>query len=493
MARRQRSQLEEASEASPLSIPASKRLKSTHVPTSSGLDFLVDEDKRQGRKLHAKLTNGVSSHGASRVDESRAVVAANVKGDDEEESPIGSSAENAIGITSSDEESDAEDESEIETAADDGTLRSSGLTNGHAQTEDEESAEDVVTGAEDADMIDRDPTPELSFGEMLQARYPDPINVQASDADRSAKTQALIPTSADRTLTAPTGTSLSTVLTQALRTNDKDLLETCFSTKDLPSIRSTIQRLPSQHVSTLIQRLAERIHRRPGRTGSLLVWVQWSLIAHGGFLAAQPDVMRKMRALELVLRERAKGLQPLLHLKGKLDLLSAQLEMRRSSQRESWARNAGDEEDMPDDGVIYVEGQEEDELDSEEEEEDTEADRAAVGQILEAPRLGKHKVQLPTPNTELSDSEDSSDGDDDLPNGVIQEGDDGSSADDEEEEGMFDIEAEETSEDEGDDIEDDSEEDGESDDESASDGGEEESDASSVVPAPLPKTLNRKR
>ena len=45
------------------------------MPAQTGFDFLVSEDARKGKKLEAKLTNGVPSSKTTRVDESHALVA----------------------------------------------------------------------------------------------------------------------------------------------------------------------------------------------------------------------------------------------------------------------------------------------------------------------------------------------------------------------------------------------------------------------------------
>jgi U3 small nucleolar RNA-associated protein 5 len=98
-----------------------------------------------------------------------------------------------------------------------------------------------------------------------------------------------------------------------------------------------------------------------------MVWIQWAIIAHGGYLAGQPEIKKRLAALHRVIEARAQGLQPLLQLKGKLDMLAAQFDLRRDEQE----RNAREEEDEEDAVAIYVEGEsdledsEEDELDEE--------------------------------------------------------------------------------------------------------------------------------
>lgn len=488
----------DAKSASPL--PASKRLKTTknsHVPAaSSGLGFLADADARHGKKLEGHLTNGVPRNKTTRVDESHAVVAPDSR---DGQSDVGGTQDTAIDISSaaesSSDDSDEEEEQKDKVNAVNGTtIRVADqprLLNGHVPSNGEEASaeEDATAGAQDVEMGEGEEDEHgqsPSFGDMLQARHPETIDVLAAFPS-AIERRAMVPASGDRVLAAPTGTSLGTVLSQALKTNDKDLLESCFQTTDLPSIRSTIQRLQSQHVATLLQRIAERIHKRPGRTGNLMVWVQWSLVAHGGYLASQPDLTKQLKSLSQVIRERANGLQPLLHLKGKLDMLSAQLELRKNMQVASRARNADDDED--EDDVIYMEGQDEDWSDS-----DGADDVKAI-----KPRQWKSKGNVIRPQVNGMVSEGDSDGNDGMPNGFVQEADVESSEADEDEPGMFDIEAEVSGDDEDDvDVEDEEEEeDSDEEDDSASDQesdvSDEASDASSGVKQPQPKTLNRKR
>lgn len=197
---------------------------------------------------------------------------------------------------------------------------------------------------------------ELSFGDRLRAQDPEPVqesrvvDVESAFAGPNATSKALATAATSRPLSAPNASSLGTVLTQALRTNDTELLESCLRVIDVDTIYATVERLPSPLVATLLQKLAERLHKKPGRAGMLMVWVQWSLAAHGGYLASQPQLVRQLTTLNKVLKERASGLQPLLSLKGRLDMLQAQLELRRRNQR----RAANDDED---EAVIYVEGE----------------------------------------------------------------------------------------------------------------------------------------
>ena len=220
-----------------------------------------------------------------------------------------------------------------------------------------------------------------TFGDLV--RNTETVDVPAALAAQQPATTGAVTTAAShqpRTIAPPSLASLGTVLNQALRTDDADLLESCLHTTDLPTVRNTIQRMDSALAGTLLAKLAARLHRRPGRAHSLMSWVQTTLIAHGGALATQPEVVRRLAELNRVLDERARGLSSLLVLKGKLELLEGQMALRRSNRSRGAARRrrgapraaggADGDADMDEDegededadegeqGVVYVEGQE---------------------------------------------------------------------------------------------------------------------------------------
>ncbi|KAI9901368.1 hypothetical protein N3K66_003185 [Trichothecium roseum] len=193
-----------------------------------------------------------------------------------------------------------------------------------------------------------------TFGELL--RDNEAIDVPALLQQTSGASNALAPT---RTaIVPPRHQSLTTVLSQALRTDDTELLESCLHTTDLATIRNTIENIDSSLAASLLTKLAARLYRRPGRAGSLMTWVQWTLVAHGGAISSQPKVLHQLGALQKVLAERAKGLNSLLALKGKLDLLEGQMDLRRKMQRNAGIFGAEEEDDEDDEDVVYVEGEE---------------------------------------------------------------------------------------------------------------------------------------
>ncbi|WEW60843.1 Small subunit (SSU) processome component [Emydomyces testavorans] len=293
--------------------------------------------------IGSAMMNGVKDMGKSHVDESHVIVEQGGVAD----GLATYGAEQDTSISSDDEEeegSDAEQE----------------------KLEEPPSAPKPANAADiDAEMADVDAEEEAeengepSFGELLRANVVKHIDVAAELHDTGIA--ALIPARQPKSLQQlPSGVSLATVLSQSLKTNDHNLLESCFHTTDVNIVRATIQRLDSSLAAMLLQKLAERLSSRPGRYGHLLVWVQWTCVAHGGSIAGKPEILNQMTSLFKVMDQRSASLSSLLLLKGKLDMLDAQLGLRQSLNQSREGRFESD-----DDNVIYVEGQE-DEAESDE-------------------------------------------------------------------------------------------------------------------------------
>ncbi|KAF1988975.1 NUC189-domain-containing protein [Aulographum hederae CBS 113979] len=312
-----------------IDVPPTKRQRHSHDTVPNSIESALIQDN--GRKLTANLTNGASNTKRHDVDESHAVVNKPVGNRDVDMADAG--VVDVIEVSSAEDESDDEDSEEDKESE-----------------PSQEKDEAMENGGEPGTQEIRE---EPSFGDILKQRD-SPVDVEAEFVQSEGRDTELAKSEGPRALSAPSATSLGIVLAQALRTNDRDLLEKCFDMNDLDSVRATIERLPSSLVGELVLKLADRLHKRPGRAGNLMVWVQWAIVSHGGYIANQRGITKKLAALNKVMRERANGLQPLLALKGKLDMLAAQLDMRQSMQ----SRRFGGEDDEEE--VIYVEGQESD-------------------------------------------------------------------------------------------------------------------------------------
>lgn len=410
--------------------------------------------EKGGASIGAVVVNGVKDMSRNHVDQSHAVV---TNGGDSKDEERGIDHPEVVDISSDGSDSEFE-----EGVAEERTARGldsdTEMEDARAKRDDDSISNQprrppqAIDAASEAIEIGHSEGPhdteQPSFGELLRLNAPGPVDVLAAVGVRQE--QALSPIGETR-LGLPSGLSLGTVLTQSLRTNDLNLLETCFLVKDLSIVRATIERLESSLATMLLQRLAERLHSRPGRAGSLMVWIQWTLISHGGYLASQPELMKKLASLYRVVKERADSLQPLLLLKGKLDMLEAQMSLRKSMQAQAQSRFAPDEEN--EDGVIYVEGQEEPSSETEA----TDRGHGSPGKKSESDELGGDE-DSDGEDPEDEDEEDDEEDDDEMPtteptttNGIDV---DSNASDSDEDDKLIDGEASSTDQDSGDDASD---------------------------------------
>ncbi|GES61792.1 small nucleolar ribonucleoprotein complex component [Aspergillus terreus] len=358
--------------------------------------------------LASATTNKTRNAVESRVDETRVVAEQGNLVDDDD-------------VEMQDPKQDASD-SDDDNESEDEEPKKSTETKESKQKEADSDVEMDNAAESDAEEEEEE-TGEPSFGELLRAHSSKEVDVEAELED-DTRLGALVPGKPNAAVQQiPSGVSLSTVLSQSLKTNDNAMLESCFQTGDLSMIRTTIQRLDSSLAATLLQKLSERLSARPGRYGHLLVWVQWTCVAHGGALSGKRELLKRMATLFKVMDQRSSSLPSLLLLKGKLDMLDAQLGLRESINSHAEGVESEDEEN-----VIYVEGQEE------LEDEDSDADTA------------KHTA---TPRTKLIRDQ-TFDEDESMMNGVqsgadeSDEDEEGSDEEEEENEDVFDVEAEES-------------------------------------------------
>lgn len=321
--------------------PPAKKTKLSSQGRSDGLSALLNATPGKKPTVNAKI-NGVRNARKDKVQDATAVVSGGRAGHGDVD--MQDASKEVINISSAEESSDVDSSDDDEEK--EGKDTGAGAEKGTASADQDQLMDDAAGENE-----------ELTFGERIHAqdaevaRAPRVVDVEDTFGSANDDSRAIATASSGRPLAKNSASSLGTVLTQALRTNDQELLDSCLRVIDVETVYATVERLPSPLVGNLLQKLAERLQQKPGRAGILMVWVQWSLAAHGGYLASQPQLVKQLDALNRVLKERASGLQPLLSLKGRLDMLQAQLELRRRNQK----RLADGEEE---EAVIYVEGDE---------------------------------------------------------------------------------------------------------------------------------------
>ncbi|KAK3343484.1 Dip2/Utp12 family-domain-containing protein [Lasiosphaeria hispida] len=298
----------------------------------------------------------------SRIDETRTTVSAGLSAPKTATDPIEISSDSSSHYSDSDNE---EGDSDIESRASRQKTTPPEISKLKQSQDDQD--EDVEMGSpkpqdgpEQGEGSDAELT-SPTFGDLV--RGTSTIDVTSTLAAQASGAVARRPdAAAQRPAALTNSTSLGTVLNQALKSDDSDLLESCLQVNDHTIIQNTINRMDSALAAVLLSKLAARMHRRPGRAFGLMKWMQMTLITHGGSLVTQPDLVKRLGELSRVLEERSRGLPSLLSLKGKLDMLDAQMKFRKSikdSKRDHQDKSDEEsEEDEDEPGVVYVEGQE---------------------------------------------------------------------------------------------------------------------------------------
>merc|ERR1711920_603607 len=154
---------------------------------------------------------------------------------------------------------------------------------------------------------------------------------------------------------------MGTVLEQALKTKDNDMLEYVLRVQDRKMIEATVERLPPTKVLTFLTKVVDKFEKRPSRGSVLCVWIRTILMAHTSYLMTVPDLVESLSALYQTLEVRLRVFQDLWKLSGRLDLVMDQISQRARSQEEN-AQEKGPKS-------VYQEGEDDDD---EEDEDDLE-------------------------------------------------------------------------------------------------------------------------
>jgi len=208
----------------------------------------------------------------------------------------------------------------------------------------EDSAARPEKDAEDEIESDAEGGP--TFGELLRGH--EMVDVTATGLEEEAGGQVVL-ANQSQVVSTP-ATSMSTVLNQALHTDDSELLEKCLREIHYNKVAETVRRMDSTLSVALLVKITSLLNKKPGRSGTLMAWVKIVLVLHGGYISSQPHLQKKLRPLQEVLRARAQCLTPLLELKGKLDLLVEQ-----AAQRKTLGWNSTLEHGANDDEIIVSE------------------------------------------------------------------------------------------------------------------------------------------
>lgn len=119
-------------------------------------------------------------------------------------------------------------------------------------------------------------------------------------------------------------TSVTVLLSQALRSNDHQLLEKCFAMSNDKVVKSTVRQLAPADAARLLQVAVQRLQSSPHRGKQIAAWVRALLLYHTAYLISAPGVQGSLTGLYQTIEARLALYKPLASLQGRLDLVLAQ-------------------------------------------------------------------------------------------------------------------------------------------------------------------------
>lgn len=117
--------------------------------------------------------------------------------------------------------------------------------------------------------------------------------------------------------------SLSVLLSQALQSSDRVLLERCLTVRNEEVIRKTVIRLSSSDAALFLKAAVQRLQSAPNRGEQLSSWIRAVLISHAGSLVAMQGMQHTLAYLYQLIESRLASYQSLLALAGRLDVVLA--------------------------------------------------------------------------------------------------------------------------------------------------------------------------
>ncbi|KAM4770744.1 WD repeat-containing protein 43 isoform 2-T2 [Rhinophrynus dorsalis] len=123
----------------------------------------------------------------------------------------------------------------------------------------------------------------------------------------------------------PQTDNFAVLLVQGLESNDGNILNKVFQTKNDSLIRKTVARIPVHAVVPLVHELTNRLQGQPFSAILMVRWLKAVLVLHASYLSTLPDLVPQLGTLYQLMETRVKTLQKLSRLNGKLYLLITQV------------------------------------------------------------------------------------------------------------------------------------------------------------------------
>lgn len=174
---------------------------------------------------------------------------------------------------------------------------------------------DTDTDAGDGD-VDGEALMTRTLGERLKELTHQQPGGDAADAELALRDDSALKGSVK-------ADSLAVLLTQALRSEDKALLEKVLCTANERIVRNTVRRLAAADAAMLLRQAVDLLRARPRRGMALSGWLRALLMSHAAYLAAAPATQPALTALYQSIEARASLHRQLVGLQGRLDLVLA--------------------------------------------------------------------------------------------------------------------------------------------------------------------------
>lgn len=193
------------------------------------------------------------------------------------------------------------------------------LLPGESVPMDASEAEALMPDESEDDVADGDGEPTL--GDLVAQMQ---IREQAAASAAASIVAVAAPVAAEAAVEGVVqANSLAVLLTQALRSEDRQLLERCLSVGDTAVITNSVQRLQPPDATAFLQAAVAIMARKPQRAQQLMPWMQALVVAHAAFFIASPAARRVLLAMHAAIDARCVHKDGLEALAGRMELVEA--------------------------------------------------------------------------------------------------------------------------------------------------------------------------
>eukprot|EP00198_Chlamydomonas_reinhardtii_P003632 XP_001692968.1 predicted protein [Chlamydomonas reinhardtii] len=185
--------------------------------------------------------------------------------------------------------------------------------------DDEDMSTAAAAGVEEEEVPDL-PEGDVPLGERVAALEARSLGTAGAAAEEAGTSGA-----AGAASSMPGGSakadSLSVLLTQAIRSNDRALLERCLATSSTTVIANTVARIVPMDAALFLKAAVDRLVSKPNRAVQLVPWIRAVLHHHTAYLMSAPGVQPALTSLFQAIDSRVRLHDPLLRLYGRLGLV----------------------------------------------------------------------------------------------------------------------------------------------------------------------------